>query len=431
MLVAADDRARGFHGVFNEVDASNAWNNGDSQAEGTTATADQGMQMAFNLGTIAAGASETFTYAYNLAPDVDALLDTLNPPGVDIDLADHFDDVDLGDTPAGLIYTAEVAGGAPLPTWLSIDGTHLVGFVPTDTPFTMNVVITATDSYGASATDTVSITVAGAAPPVVVDLDGDGVEFSSLRDGIQFDVDGDGALEQTAWAGRDDAVLVYDHDQDGDVTDRSEIAFADYAEADGATDLEGLQSFDSNEDGSLDAGDAEFSKFGLWQDADGDGVVGDGELTSLTEAGVESIELTSDGVGYTAAGGDVQVHGEALVHLADGTTAAAADAEFAYVELALNGDPEIQALGASAGQAADTAQDVGSQTVIEGVDLSGLVDDGTAAIEVDAETGDTIVIEQPAAGTPAPQPTESSAPALAPVASVEDDAAAAAAAIAA
>ncbi|MDF1813475.1 MAG: Ig-like domain-containing protein, partial [Verrucomicrobiales bacterium] len=169
-------------------------------------------------------------------------------------------------------------------------------------------------------------------PPVVIDMDNDGVEFDSVEDGIAFDVDGDGESEQVAWADEDDAVLVYDHDQDGDVTSRSEIAFADYKEG-ADTDLEGLQHFDSDGDGTLDADDEEFSKFALWQDSNGDGRVDEGEMISLLEAGIHSIELQSDQNSYSSADGDVTVHGEATVHYNDGSTGIAADAEFDFSEI--------------------------------------------------------------------------------------------------
>ncbi len=49
---------------------------------------------------------------------------------------------------------------------------------------------------------------------------------------------------------------------------RSEFAFADYAQNEGATDLEGLrEAFDTDGDLMLTAHDAEFETFALWQDA--------------------------------------------------------------------------------------------------------------------------------------------------------------------
>jgi hypothetical protein len=47
--------------------------------------------------------------------------------------------------------------------------------------------------------------------PIVLDLDGDGVDIVAREDSpVYFNVDGDAALEKTAWAGRNDALLVID-----------------------------------------------------------------------------------------------------------------------------------------------------------------------------------------------------------------------------
>ena len=174
---------------------------------------------------------------------------------------------------------------------------------------------------------------AGLLPPVVIDMDGDGVEFDDIENGILLDVDEDGVQERVAWADEDDAVLVYDENDNNDIDGLNEIAFARYADELGATDLDGLRHFDSNEDLILDANDAEFESFKLWQDKDGDGVVDEGEMQTLTEAGIESLELVSDGQGYYTAGGDVQVHGEAAVNYADGSKGTLADSTFEYEEI--------------------------------------------------------------------------------------------------
>ncbi|MDF1657308.1 MAG: Ig-like domain-containing protein, partial [Verrucomicrobiales bacterium] len=177
--------------------------------------------------------------------------------------------------------------------------------------------------------------------PVVIDMDGDGVEFNDIENGIEFDADDDGQDEKVAWADEDDAVLVYDENGNDTIDGLSEIAFARYSDEIGATDLEGLRHFDSNEDLILDANDDEFDSFKLWQDRDGDGEVGDGEMMTLTEAGIESLELVSDENSYYTAGGDVHVHGEAGVNYADGSKGTLADATFGYEELR-DGDDSLE-----------------------------------------------------------------------------------------
>ena len=45
--------------------------------------------------------------------------------------------------------------------------------------------------------------------PLIVDLDGDGVETTSVSGGVYFDHDGNGFAENSSWVGKDDDILVY------------------------------------------------------------------------------------------------------------------------------------------------------------------------------------------------------------------------------
>jgi Ca2+-binding RTX toxin-like protein len=134
----------------------------------------------------------------------------------------------------------------------------------------------------------------GYIPPVILDLDGDGFDLiAAKRSGVYFDWDGDGDREQTGWAGPDDGFLVFDRDRDGQITHADEIAFgvAGGKKDPFMSDLEGLRAFDTNGNGSLDAGDAAFSQFGVWRDLDSDAVVDAGELQSLQAVGLAALSL--------------------------------------------------------------------------------------------------------------------------------------------
>lgn len=303
---------------------------------------------------------------------------------------------------------------APTRGSVSHDGTNVTFTPGTAFGFLNNgqsaqEVITYTLNTGA--TGTVTFTVNGsstpALPPIVIDLDGDGVEFTSIEDGILLDVDGDGELEQTAWAGRDDAVLIYDGNGNNRIDGPEEFSFARYADHEHATDLDGLRHFDSDGDLMLTANDSEFAAFKLWRDADGDGLVGDGELFSLTEAGIESIGLVSDGRSYFAADGDVTVHGESQVRFTDGTTSSAADASFDYREI-------VEAAGADQSLAVITE---------DGITLN--LDQAAAAPAATGDQDQSAPVEMTA---PAPAPTfdeETVTPPPAPAPPIEDDLAAA------
>jgi len=130
----------------------------------------------------------------------------------------------------------------------------------------------------------------GDGTPLAFDLDGDGVELTTAQDGVQFDIDVDGDLEQTAWVEADDALLALDRNGDGMITDRSEL----FGDTDGFADgFENLASYDSNGDGQIDAQDAIWGDLRLWQDVNQDGVSDADELLTLDQIGIASISLTS------------------------------------------------------------------------------------------------------------------------------------------
>ncbi|HQO35523.1 MAG TPA: hypothetical protein PLG59_12720, partial [bacterium] len=57
----------------------------------------------------------------------------------------------------------------------------------------------------------------GMSDPVVLDLDGDGIELTSAGNGVEFDITGDGTTETTAFATGDDAFLALDRNGNGQI----------------------------------------------------------------------------------------------------------------------------------------------------------------------------------------------------------------------
>lgn len=129
--------------------------------------------------------------------------------------------------------------------------------------------------------------------PVVLDLDGDGVELLGLSAGVAFNWNGDGRPLASGWVGGDDGFLAYDFDGDRAIRHGKELAFKDY-DPQATTDLEGLRSFDSNGNGRLDPEDAAWKDFGVWQDRGSDGNSDPDEFASLDALHIASISLTSD-----------------------------------------------------------------------------------------------------------------------------------------
>src|SRR5262249_49669195 len=71
---------------------------------------------------------------------------------------DNFNDIDVGDS---LTYSATLADGSPLPSWLQFDATNLIlaGKPGNADVGDLSVIVTATDQGGLSAQKTVDITV--------------------------------------------------------------------------------------------------------------------------------------------------------------------------------------------------------------------------------------------------------------------------------
>ncbi|KJZ37687.1 calcium-binding protein, partial [Pseudomonas fluorescens] len=133
------------------------------------------------------------------------------------------------------------------------------------------------------------------ASPLVLDLDGDGVETLSSTNGIHFDHDGNGFAETTGWVGKDDGLLVWDRNGNGQIDDGSEL-FGSYSKLtsgqNAANGFVALADLDSNHDGKVDSTDVDFGKLRVWKDGDSDAEVDSGELLSLGEVNVDSLSVS-------------------------------------------------------------------------------------------------------------------------------------------
>ena len=142
--------------------------------------------------------------------------------------------------------------------------------------------------------------------PLILDLDGDGIEITVLSGAITFDHDADGVRTGTAWAGADDGLLVLDLDGNGLIDSGRELFGNNSLLANGQKADDGyaaLLALDANADGLIDALDAEFAALRVWRDLDQDGVSDAGELQSLEEAGISQIDLNKTTFTHTLADG--------------------------------------------------------------------------------------------------------------------------------
>ena len=130
--------------------------------------------------------------------------------------------------------------------------------------------------------------------PIVLDLDGDGVETLAVAGGVYFDHAGDGFAEQTGWISQDDGFLVRDLNGNGLIESGAELFGSETFLQNGqkaSNGFQALQELDSNLDSKVDAADAAFGSLRIWKDLNRDGQTGANELMSLSEAGVQSINV--------------------------------------------------------------------------------------------------------------------------------------------
>ncbi|HAS6327390.1 TPA: hypothetical protein ACGU7T_004125, partial [Vibrio vulnificus] len=123
--------------------------------------------------------------------------------------------------------------------------------------------------------------------PLVLDLDGDGLDFLSLDNSqAKFDLTGNGFATHTSWLSGDDGFLAIDKNNDGSINNIDEL----FGRED-ATGFEELELLDSNGDGKISIEDAAFEQLLIWQDKNGDGASTQEELKKLSDYNITEISL--------------------------------------------------------------------------------------------------------------------------------------------
>jgi len=132
----------------------------------------------------------------------------------------------------------------------------------------------------------------GLVSPLVLDLNGDGVQTLSLTANVSFDLNATGTAINTGWVGEGDGLLAIDVNGDGTIDNGSELFGSSFVLGDGTTaknGFEALGSLDGNGDGVINADDQSYSSLLVWQDANQDGVSQSNELSSLSSLGITGI----------------------------------------------------------------------------------------------------------------------------------------------
>jgi hypothetical protein len=134
------------------------------------------------------------------------------------------------------------------------------------------------------------------ATPLVLDLTGSGIHTLSQSSGVLFDLTASGQTKSVGWVAPTNGLLVEDLNKDGKINNGSELFGSGTSLSDGTKAVDGFQALsqlDTNHDGVIDSIDAQFADLSVWVDSNSNGVTDAGELKSLTDIGVKSLNLNS------------------------------------------------------------------------------------------------------------------------------------------
>jgi len=128
--------------------------------------------------------------------------------------------------------------------------------------------------------------------PLVLDLNGDGVNTVATSAGIHFDHNNNSFSELSGWVNKDDGLLVRDLNGNGQIDGGGELFGNNTLLANGqkaANGFASLAELDTNQNGAVDSIEAAAAGLLIWKDANQNGITDAGELLTLDQAGVSSL----------------------------------------------------------------------------------------------------------------------------------------------
>ena len=220
--------------------------------------------------------------------------------------------------------------------------------------------------------------------PLVIDLDGDGIEtISAQLSDANFDLlQSEGFIVDHGWVSPDDALLAVDDNGNGLIDDISEL-FGD-ASTSGFSEL---AAYDSNGDGQISAQDDNFTDLLVWQDVNGDGISQQNEVATLADHGINSISLGAEAANTVDNGNVITASSEIIFN--DGRTTEIADVNFRsdFDTMRTNGETDLF-------DYSDLPEDDALYSFEDGVDQIILSGSGFDELELQQTTTGTIVTNE-------------------------------------
>ena len=131
--------------------------------------------------------------------------------------------------------------------------------------------------------------------PIALDLNNNGkIDTITLENGVFFDHNGDEIAFKSSWISGDDGILARDINGDKEINSGAEL-FGNFTQLKNGelakNGVEALKDLDSDDNGVFDESDKAFNEILVWQDYNSNGKAENGELKSLSEHGIKSINL--------------------------------------------------------------------------------------------------------------------------------------------